>query len=148
MNEYSSDIDTSSEENILMRIQEGARVYDKEHNEIGHVDDVFLGALDPDSFSGESQGQVPELPNHNSGSPFMPTFALGGADLQNDPASKEVKTMRDRLLKEGFIHIEAGLLAKDRVALPDQIEKVEGSQLILNVTRDQLLKDDILHHLS
>jgi hypothetical protein len=149
MTELRKDIDM--ENNILVQIHEGVKVLDREHNEIGHVDDVFLGAVDQ---SPENKAEGPSTVNairDNNAQAYIPNFAMGGVDpIKGSPAHEKGTdtTVRDRLLREGYVHIETGALSRDRVALPDQIEKVDGSALILKVTKDQLLKDDILNNMS
>jgi hypothetical protein len=49
--------------------------------------------------------------------------------------------LRDRLIREGYIRLDtAGLFAADRYIFPDQISNVTGDEVILNVSKDQLMK--------
>jgi hypothetical protein len=129
-----------------MKIHEGAKVYDREHNEIGHVDDVFLGYVQTDTVDSAETTAAGSFPAGTNTQSITPNFAMGGTANASD--SEPVKSVKNRLLREGFVHIETGILSRDRVVLPDQIAKVEDRALVLNVTKDQLLKDDILNNMS
>ena len=49
--------------------------------------------------------------------------------------------MQQRLINEGFLRIDAaGLFARDRYVLPEQIERVHGDHVHLNIAFDGLLK--------
>jgi hypothetical protein len=49
--------------------------------------------------------------------------------------------LRERLINQGFVRIDAnGLFAADRYITPQQIDSVSGDGLMLNVTKDELIK--------
>ena len=49
--------------------------------------------------------------------------------------------IRKRLLHQGFVRLDAaGLFAADRYIMPEQIDSVSGEGLMLNVSRDELIK--------
>ena len=49
--------------------------------------------------------------------------------------------LRDRLLSEGYIRLDTkGLFAADRYILPEQIASSVGDELMLNVSKDELMK--------
>lgn len=134
------------EHNILMKIHEGAKVYDREQNEIGQVDDVFLGSANDDTIDSAETTAAGSYPAGTDTQSITPNFAMGGARNLSD--NEPVTSVKNRLLREGYVHIETGILSRDRVVLPEQIAKVEDRKLTLKVTKDQLLKDDILNNLS
>lgn len=140
MKEFPSNLDM--ENNVLMQIQEGTKVYDCEQVEIGLVDDVFLGSTDSGAISVNESN-------------YMQTFMFGGSIGIGDvepvhtsssdsyPAAK-YPLVRDRMMRDGFVYINTGMFTRNRVALPEQIEKVEERRVILKVSKDELLKEDIL----
>ena len=57
------------------------------------------------------------------------------------PDDELPETLRDRLLSEGFIRLDTkGLFASDRYIFPEQIDSSSGEALMLNVSKDELLK--------
>lgn len=46
---------------------------------------------------------------------------------------------RQRLLNEGFLHIEGGLLQSDRYVLADQIAAVQEERVTLNIPGDSVI---------
>lgn len=49
--------------------------------------------------------------------------------------------MREKLLLQGFVRIDAdGLFDADRYVAPEQIERITGEALMLNVSKSELLK--------
>jgi hypothetical protein len=56
-------------------------------------------------------------------------------------AEDHVVVERQRLLQQGFVRIDAnGIFAADRYVTPEQIDSVTGDGLMLNVTKDELIK--------
>jgi hypothetical protein len=51
------------------------------------------------------------------------------------------ETLRERLLRQGFLRIDStGLFAADRYVMPDQIADVSEGRITLRVTHDELIK--------
>jgi hypothetical protein len=110
----------------------GMKVYDNHHHEIGTIDDL----------------KFPE----NAGEPGVETADIDGADrnrresiigaIADAFAPDELpETLRERLLREGYIRLDAdGLFAADRYILPSQIASAAGDEVTLNVEKDQLIK--------
>ena len=116
----------------LRFVEQGMRVFDREHHEIGKVEWVQFGDDDPETPEVEASGlgdmrERSDTLIDNIAEAFRP-----------DDLPDEVK---EKLLHQGFVRIDAaGLFAADRYVTPDQIESVSGDGLMLNVSRDELLK--------
>jgi hypothetical protein len=112
-------------------VHKGMKVFDNSQNEIGKVDDFrfsenqdfpeLAAEVDP----GDRQRSDSLLDNIAE--------AFGGEEIP--------EILRDRLLSEGYIRLDTkGLFAADRYILPEQIASAVGDQLVLNVSKDDLLK--------
>ncbi len=118
---------------MMRNVREGMKVLDSSRKEIGKVEFVQFGNDDPstpeieaDSVDGMEDGRAPSL---------LDTVAEAFRTDELDPEIQE------RLLMQGFVRIDAeGLFASDRYVLPEQIGGVSGDELVLNVSKDQLLK--------
>ncbi|MBI5668552.1 MAG: hypothetical protein HZC41_11150 [Chloroflexi bacterium] len=119
-------------QNVMAQIREGMTVYDRTGAAIGKVSFVRFGDENPHQPGPET---VTGSRVDNYGSSLVEEIA----EVFNDDDLPE--TLRDRLLRHGFIRIDAGLLALDRFALPDQIAGVDGDGVRLRVTDDELIKD-------
>ncbi|MBN9310982.1 hypothetical protein [Devosia sp.] len=116
----------------LKSVEEGMKVFDRERHEIGKVEYVRFGDDDPDT-------------------PEVEAFDLSETDERNDSLLKDIakafasddlpEELRERLLHQGYVRLDAdGLFAADRYIVPEQIEPVSADGLMLNVTRDELIK--------
>ncbi|WP_055046960.1 hypothetical protein [Devosia sp. A16] len=115
----------------LRFVEQGMRVFDREHHEIGKVEWVQFGEDDPETpeveASGPSAGREDDT--------LVDVLARAFSD---DNVPEEV---RDRLAHQGFVRIDAdGLFAADRYVMPEQIDSVSSDGLMLNVSKDELLK--------
>ncbi|MGN6488506.1 MAG: hypothetical protein ACTHLT_11895 [Devosia sp.] len=115
----------------LRFVEQGMRVFDREHHEIGKVEWVQFGDDDPETpeveASGPSAGREDDT--------LVDVLARAFSD---DNVPEEV---RDRLAPQGFVRIDAdGLFAADRFVMPEQIDSVSSDGLMLNVSKDELLK--------
>lgn len=118
--------------NILAQIREGMKVYDRMDNEIGTVDRVKMSDDNPATEEAEAV-TADEPPRRKD------TFLDALADVFSADGLPEV--VRERLLQQGFIRIDAkGLFAADRYVLPDQIMSVSGEGVTLKVSKDELVK--------
>lgn len=118
-------------EQLPRDIRVGMNVYDRQHHHIGKVDDF--------KFS------------ENITAPGVEAAEIDKTDVKSDSLLDNVaeafgreeipETLRDRLLVEGYVRIEAdGLFAADRYILPSQIASASGDELTLTVDKDQLIK--------
>lgn len=126
--------DNRDEQQLLNQIEEGMRVYDRDNNDIGAVERVYLGgASDRADVPGEGSGaaQDSSLPGQGLIMNALPIF-----EVDQLPAE-----LRERLLNRGFVRINsAGILAADRYLLPEQIDRVQDRRVILRVARKDLIK--------
>lgn len=120
-------------QNFLERVESGMRVYDRTGEEIGKVESVKFTDEDPTTPDAETV-QVSENERDHRDS------IIGNiADVFRPDELPEA--LRNRLLREGFVRIDAdGLFAADRYVLPDQIQSVTHDGLRLNVSKDELIK--------
>ncbi len=146
------------ENNILMKIKEGMKVYDSRDHEIGKVDDVFLGSVTPeDEDAGEGPattgtvipgtttsaprvqvpGQLQNLGDHET-----PNTAFGGSVNPTNPDEDDRdRILDDRMLREGYVRVDSkGLFSKDVIVRPEQIASVQENIVHLNVPDDELPK--------
>ncbi len=144
------------ENNILMKIKEGMKVYDNQDHEIGKVDDVFLGSVTPkDEEAGEgpattgtvAPGTTTQTPNpmipgqlQNIDDHAMPNFAFGGAVNPTDAGENDKdRILEDRMLRDGYVRVDSkGLFKKDVIVLPGQIDSVEEDIVHLKVPDKEL----------
>ena len=118
--------------NTLRFVEAGMKVFDREHHEIGKVEYVRFGDDDPDTPEPEAS-TISDLGERNE--TIIGNIAKA---FVVDALPDEVQ---ERLLHQGFVRIDAnGLFAADRYIMPGQIDSVSGEGLMLNVTRDQLVK--------
>ena len=116
----------------LKFIEEGMKVFDRERHEIGKVEYVQFGDDDPETP--EVEAAAPNTLDQRN-----PTLLNVLADAFGDDDLPE--EIRGRLLEQGFVRIDAnGLFAADRYVTPEQIDSVSGEGLMLNVSKDELVK--------
>ncbi len=116
----------------LKLVVEGMKVFDRENHEIGKVEYVRFGDDDPDTPEIEASGLSDVRDGEDT---LLENIARAFA---TDELPDEV---RERLLHEGYVRLDAdGLFAADRYITPEQIATVAGDALMLNVTRNELLK--------
>lgn len=113
-------------------IYKGMKVFDRTQKHIGKVDDFRF--------------------SENEESPDLQPAELDATDRRRDDSLAEniaqafgadelPEVLRDRLLREGYIRLDtAGLFAADRYILPDQIASTTADAVILNVSKDELIK--------
>ena len=117
----------------LKFVEEGMKVFDRERHEIGKVEYVQFGDDDPETV--EVEAAAPNTLDRRD-RPFV--YDLAMAFTAGDDLPEE---LRQKLLEQGFVRIDAnGLFAADRYVTPEQIDSVSGDGLMLNVTKDELLK--------
>ena len=119
-------------QNLPRDIHVGMTVFDRNHHEIGKVDDLKFAenATDPDVTPAELDAT--DLRRDDSLIEDI-AEAFGKEELPEE--------LRNRLLREGYIRLDTkGLLARDRYILPDQIASAAGDEVMLNVEKDALIK--------
>lgn len=115
----------------LRFVEQGMRVFDREHHEIGKVEWVQFGDDDPDTPEVEANGP-------SGGRDDETLIDVIAKAFSTDDVPEE---LRDRLVHRGFVRIDAdGLFQADRYVMPEQIDSVSGDGVTLNVTRDDLIK--------
>jgi hypothetical protein len=122
-----------SENRLFNYIREGMPVFDVEGNRIGEVEVVFAGGLRDDHIeSGADSATSPAL---DAGQPDNWVGMLREVFAPIDLPRELVQ----RLLNNGYLLIDGGgLLAADRLVLPEQIDSVGADGVHLNALRNDL----------
>lgn len=112
-------------------IHVGMKVYDSRRKHIGKIDDFKFSenATDPGVEPADIDGT--DKPRQESLLEEV-AEAFGGEQLP--------EALRAKLLREGYIRLDSGLLAADRYIVPSQIASAAGDEVTLNVEKDQLVK--------
>jgi hypothetical protein len=108
------------------------KVVDSAGDEIGTVGDISMG--DPEAAT--TAGNEPRATGG-----VMGDVAAAIAPGRGEPNVPE--PLRSRLVREGYIKIDAGVLGSaTRYASSEQVERVDGDRVVLNVTKDALDRRD------
>lgn len=117
----------------LKFVEEGMKVFDSTHSQIGTVEYVMFGDDDPSTPEIESAGISDRRERRGS---LIDNIADAFSVRDNIPDE-----IRERLIHQGFVRIDAdGIFEADRYVTPQQIDSVSSDGLMLNVTKDQLVK--------
>lgn len=114
----------------ISRVREGMEVFDADGDKIGTVAIIRMG--DPDAVTVAGQ----ETPHTESGIVTDIASAFGGKEEPNVP-----EALRARMIHDGYIKVDGGLLGKDRYARSDQIAGLAGDAVRLNVAKDELVTE-------
>ena len=139
------------EDNILLKVQEGMRVVDRDDQELGTVDQVYLGSVSEESHArGEgpadtTSADIPGPTDRAAGvfgmagqEPVVIDCAFGGGISPTETSGTEV---RDLLMRHGFIRVNTrGLFSSDRYIMPDMISSVSEDLVVLKLSTDELKK--------
>lgn len=113
-------------------VAEGMEVYDVEGEKVGEVKTIFFGDVSDTAI--ELGGDIADSPALDLGGD---TFVDNLADVFGDDIPRE---LAERLINEGYLLVEGGLLRSDRFVLPYQVAQVSGDEVHLNVDEDELIK--------
>lgn len=122
---------TRSNNDLLSRIYEGMEVYDSDGEKVGNVDFVRFGEEDTGELGTESATTSRTAVDKNT---LFDSLAEVFTDADDIP-----DTLRERLLRYGYIKIDTGLLKSDRYIESTQIAGVVEDHVNLHVTREELL---------
>lgn len=136
----------------LSQVREGMKVYDINHRVIGKVEDIFLGQVSSEE-SDEGLGPPTEatenaqdlrgadIPARNFTEDTHLAYEHGYDNLSSAEDKRKADMLENRLLWDGYVVVNlSGLFSGDRYILPGQIQDVQGKEVLLNVTKDELLK--------
>lgn len=118
---------------MLLQIHAGMKVYDRNQHEIGTIEYVQFTDEDPESPGPETATTTLDKTAADRNT-FLEGIAraIGG----DDDLPEE---LRQRLLREGYIKIDTGVLRSDVFALPDQVASVSDENVYLEATREELI---------
>lgn len=128
--------DTTGAQSILSLIREGMAVYDVRDNHIGRVDFVHFGAA---SETQQELGLGPAT-NTRADNPDMRSDSIIDNIAEAFHPDEVPQELQEKLLVNGYVRLDAGMFARDRFVLPDQIVAVNGDKVQLSVNKDQLVK--------
>ena len=119
-------------ERLPETIEIGMKVYDSELNEIGVVDDLKFPENATAPGVEPATVDAADAPDENA----LVTAVADAFGREDIP-----EPLRSQLLRDGYLRLDAkGLFASDRYILPEQIARLTGDGIQLNVTRDALIK--------
>ena len=119
---------------IPITVHEGMTVLDSAMNAIGTVESFRSTDEAPDRPDVDAAGVSPILEEERN------TMSALLEDLFH-PDDGLPRELQEKALREGFVRLDAdGLFADDRYIFPEDINRVEGDNLVLAVRRDDLLK--------
>lgn len=119
---------------LLTQIHSGMRVYDRNEHQVGTIEYVQFTDEDPTQPGPETATETVDKtsPDRNN---LVTDIAKAIAGDDGIP-----EELRQKLLRDGYIKIDTGLLRSDVYALPDQVSSVSDDNVYLQVTRDELIK--------
>ncbi len=120
--------------NILTQIEEGMEVFDDAGEQVGKVRQVRMTDEQPGQPGAETESTTTSESVRDPS--FIEDIARAFVDEPQLP-----EDIRHRLLHEGFIRIDVGLLHSDRFVMPEQIRSVSANEVHLNVGADELTKN-------
>jgi hypothetical protein len=113
-------------------IHVGMKVFDKDHDEIGRINDLRFpeNAIDPDVEPAELDATDQDNRPRSIIGQIAETF-------REDDMPEAV---RDRLLLEGYLRIDSDApFAADHFVLPSQVASTTGEEVLLNIGKDELI---------
>lgn len=130
---------TSDERTPLMGVIEGMNVYDGNGDRIGKVRNVRMGGNDPVDAGRQANEAGPNSTDPDAGDyattlvdEVAMTFISGDDNLPEEE--------RQNLMTKGYIQIDSsGFFTADRFATADQVARIDGHDVYLNVDRDELV---------
>jgi hypothetical protein len=128
-------------EDKLGQAKPDMHVYDRLGRKVGKVDGIFAGGGD---HGPEAPAVVPVAMPVPTQMPLIEPVTRSETVPEFDdviePGDDMPKEVRERLMHNGFIRVDAGFLKRHRYALREQIDKVEADRVVLNVVADDLFK--------
>ncbi len=122
-----------SRNNILSQVYEGMDVFDREGKKVGRVEYIQIGDEDPASPGTETA--TARDPNKFMDDTVLDDIAeafVGDNDIPD--------TIRSRMIRQGFIRIDTGMLSADRYALSEHVASVDEDRVNLRVSNNELIR--------
>lgn len=135
------EIEYGKEGGILTAIKEGMDVYDVAGEEVGEVDFVYFGTMQVE------EDPLGVAPATAEGGPLDTgpgeTWVGRLADILSLDAAEEFpEEVAERLLRSGFIRVDAGFLSgDDSFIFPEQVAGVDEDGVHLRVASDDLVDE-------
>ena len=133
---------------MLSHVHKETDVYDATGKHIGKVDGVYSGSGDARAIVPQTAGPVAAVPLPVATPQPAPMVETAQSPISHVPEFEDVlvpeddvpREVREPLLHDGFIRIDAGFLHHHRYALPDQIASVGTERITLKVEEHELFK--------
>src|SRR5262249_10114220 len=114
---------------VIGLVREDMQVYDRAGKRVGTVDGIYSGASEPAAPAAETIAVVQAAVAAPQPAPLIgavpnPITHVPEFDDVLEPDEEFPREMRERLVHDGFIRIDAGFLRHHRFALRDQIQRV------------------------
>ncbi|MEV0287032.1 MULTISPECIES: hypothetical protein [unclassified Kribbella] len=117
-------------DDAIAKVRDDMRVIDQAGSELGRVEFVKMGDADAVTTAGQ-QGE------HQEGGLVGVLGRLIGGREPDVP-----EPLAARLLRTGFVKVDGkGLMGRDLYVTADQIDRVDGEAVHLNVTQQALIDD-------
>jgi hypothetical protein len=126
-----------NENDWLSMINEDMTVYDRDGDRIGKVETVYFGSV---SSTEDEMGKGPMTTG--AGYDRSDNTLVDAVADAIDP-DEVPDVVRSRLLRSGYIRIDAGLLSRDLYALPEHVASVHDEGVRLNIKKDGLIRADM-----
>lgn len=118
---------------LLLEVFKDMKVYDQANSEVGTVDWVQFG--DEDTTKPGTETVTTRSSEAATGNTLVESI------VKVFESDRLPETLRDRLLRYGFIRVNGdGLFNADRYILPDQIASVADKKVKLKVNKSDLIK--------
>jgi hypothetical protein len=121
---------TQNANHILELISEGMTVYDSHNEPVGTVSYVQFTDEDP-TQPGPETASAPDSDHNTTFVEEIANALTAGAKLPEE--------MRQRMMREGFVCIDTGILRSEKYFLPHQISRVTDKEVHLNIGGDELI---------
>lgn len=120
---------------LMSQVKTGMTVVDAQEARLGVVDRLQFG--DENAVQAEVNGAVTANGDVHQETAPVPVQAFLAAFEGGENLTDELKTM---LVTHGYIHVDGGMFSGKWYVVPDQIQRVDGYQVYLNVSQDELIR--------
>ena len=128
----------------IAMVREGMAVFDQAGQKIGTVDGIYGGTSEHQTTV-TTVATVPAAVANPQPAPMIeavqkPITHVPEFDDVLETDEEFPREMRERLMHDGFIRIDAGFLHHHRYALRDQLARVDAERVLLCVPHNELFK--------
>jgi hypothetical protein len=121
----------------LTGVKEGMHVHDVNNQHVGKVRFVKMSDESLNTPGVSTATVSPAERNHDESIVEEVAEAIVPDDADDLPVE-----MRERLLRDGYVRVDTGILRADRFVTPDQIQSISDDAVLLNITKDTLMSPE------